>query len=668
MKSKHLFFSILALLILVASPYSVPSTALALTHGTLIKASSDTVYYYHSDGKRYVFPDEKTYFSWYENFDSVITITDAELASIPVGGNVRYRPGYKMLKITSDPKVYAVGDNGELRWITSEAVARDIYGNDWAKKVNDLSDAFFVNYTLGPVVNSRADFKAESLMAKYQSISTLIAQTSYSGTSSNSQMTNGTSGGGGVSNIGSNSSNGSSGALSLDTSLITTTTSTLNNPVTNNTTTTTIDNNTNTNNTTDTTPSVVSPEISGKLLYVAPNGNDTTGDGTLSKPFKTITHALAIAESGTTIAIGPGIYQEGTIRITRPNITLTSSGPQKAVIQAPSTGDPPLNIRIDPEASGAVIKNLEIVGGYYGISLETMWDWGGADRSGVKNVLIEGNIVHDTGYDAIKIKPNVDNITIKNNEIYSTGRAANPESCNADGIDNVNGDNLLVEGNKIHNTCSNGIYCKGGAINCQIINNQFWETGGAGILIGFDTSPEYFDLTVNPNYYENINGVVKGNLIRNAKGAGIGLFASKNALVENNTVINAGKSYHAPLYYGVTFQDWDENAKRPANINPTIKNNIFVQQAGWPKLISQIRYSKELGGLSGLEGKANLSGNCYFAADGAGEYNDNRPNSMFNGVFADWIAHMTENGSFETDPKLDVNYHPTAMECLGRGY
>jgi len=578
---------------------SLPKDAGAVGAGTLVKASQPAVYYYNSDGKRYVFPDEKTFFSWYGDFGDVVTITDQELAAMQIGGNVRYRPGYKMIKITSDPKVYAVGENGELRWVTSEQVAKDLYGTNWAKQINDLEVGYFTGYKIGTPIYSSTDFAKTNLLNKYQTLGALFGAANQSS----------------------------------------------NNP-----------------------PPQTPPDSSTATIYVAKIGNDGSGDGSNAKPFQTINHALSEAEPHTTIAIGPGTYEEGGVRIREPHITLTSSGAQKAVIKASATTGEDITVMIDVDADGTIIKNLEIVGGFYGISMETKWDWGEADRSGVKDVTIENCIIHDTGRDAVKVKPNVDNVTIRNNEIYSTGLMQSPDDCNAEGIDNVNGDNLLVENNRIHNTCSNAIYCKGGATNCQVINNQIWDSGAGGILIGFDTSPEYFDLTVNPGYYENIGGVVRGNLVRNSGGAGIGLFSSKNALVENNTVINAGKNYHAPLYYGVIFQDWEPEAGRPANINPTIRNNIFVQEAGWPTLMSQIRYADELGGLSGLQGNANLSGNCYYPAAGAGDYSDRRPTSEFDGAFAEWVSHMGETQSVETNPGLDSNYRPTNQACSGKGY
>ena len=125
-------------------------TQLLCVPGTLIKGrSSAAVYYCGADGKRYVFPNEDIYFSWYADFSGVIVYGDSELASIMLGGNVTHRPGTRMVKIQSDPKTYAVAPGGVLRWVQTEAVAEALYGPQWNTFIDDVSVAFWVNYVIG---------------------------------------------------------------------------------------------------------------------------------------------------------------------------------------------------------------------------------------------------------------------------------------------------------------------------------------------------------------------------------------------------------------------------------------------------------------------------------------------------------------------------------------
>lgn len=164
--------------------------------GGLIKGSLPAVYYVGADGKRYVFPNDKTYFTWYADFSGVNTITDAQLAAYPIGGNATYRPGTRLVKIQSDPKVYAVDAHGVLRWVKTEAAAVALFGSNWNKQVDDLSDSFFVNYTVGADINSASDFSPSAVAAAAASInddknlSAVAPVNSNSNTNTNAPNTN----------------------------------------------------------------------------------------------------------------------------------------------------------------------------------------------------------------------------------------------------------------------------------------------------------------------------------------------------------------------------------------------------------------------------------------------------------------------------------------------
>jgi hypothetical protein len=123
--------------------------------GDLIKMDGlSTVYFLGNDGKRYVYPNSATFFSWHKDFSGVVTVSSSELASYPLGSNVVMRAGTKLVKITTDPSVYAVEPNGVLRKIQSEADAIALYGSMWAKRVVDVADSFFTNYTVGTPLTS----------------------------------------------------------------------------------------------------------------------------------------------------------------------------------------------------------------------------------------------------------------------------------------------------------------------------------------------------------------------------------------------------------------------------------------------------------------------------------------------------------------------------------
>jgi DNA-binding beta-propeller fold protein YncE len=125
------------------------SSQRCIPHTLLKEWSSRAVYYCGVDSKRYVFLNEKIFKTWFTDFGSVITVSDTLLDSIPIGGNVLYKPHGKLIKLDSDPKVYAVSQNGLLHWVSSEDVAKEGWGDQWVSQIEDIPMDFFVNYLLG---------------------------------------------------------------------------------------------------------------------------------------------------------------------------------------------------------------------------------------------------------------------------------------------------------------------------------------------------------------------------------------------------------------------------------------------------------------------------------------------------------------------------------------
>lgn len=152
--------------------------ALSVSPGDLLKGPGDTVYYYSTDGMRHVFPNLKTYQTWYPDFSTVKSVPLSELQAITLNGkNVTYKPGVRLVKITTDPKVYAVGAQATLRWVQTEAVATALYGADWNKKIDDVPDAFFINYKVGSPITSTGDYSPTAETAAAINIDTELKVT-----------------------------------------------------------------------------------------------------------------------------------------------------------------------------------------------------------------------------------------------------------------------------------------------------------------------------------------------------------------------------------------------------------------------------------------------------------------------------------------------------------
>lgn len=170
--AKKILSAALLVVGLAALARFTPSVAEAAgcVSGQLIKGSGAAVYYCGADARRYVFPNLATYRTWYADFSTVQTVSDATIAAIPIGGNVTYRPGVRLVKITTSPTVYAVDAGGVLRAIGSEDVARQLYGSNWSRTVDDISDAFFVNYRGGADITAAAAFTPATAVSGAASI------------------------------------------------------------------------------------------------------------------------------------------------------------------------------------------------------------------------------------------------------------------------------------------------------------------------------------------------------------------------------------------------------------------------------------------------------------------------------------------------------------------
>lgn len=169
---KKFLFSLLIASMVLSMTSVLPAAAQEVDEGGKVVKLEDssTLYYITADGERYVFPNEKTYKSWFTDFSDVEVITAEELADYPLTGNIRYRPGVLLVKIQTDPKVYAVSKNGVIRWVKTEGIAKNLYGDFWSQLVDDVPAGFFVNYSIGDDIDDDNDFDPQDEVEENDSI------------------------------------------------------------------------------------------------------------------------------------------------------------------------------------------------------------------------------------------------------------------------------------------------------------------------------------------------------------------------------------------------------------------------------------------------------------------------------------------------------------------
>lgn len=130
--------------------------------GTYIKGTSwSTVYYTDADGTRRPFLDSQTYFTYMPDFSNVVTVADEDLSEYMIGTPMLPKAGSVLIKVQSVNKVYALGENGMLRWITSESLAISIYGSAWADYVIDVPATAWSKFTVGEDIDAATDIEVD---------------------------------------------------------------------------------------------------------------------------------------------------------------------------------------------------------------------------------------------------------------------------------------------------------------------------------------------------------------------------------------------------------------------------------------------------------------------------------------------------------------------------
>ena len=101
-----------------------------------------------------------------ESFEGIETVTDATLASLDLGLPMLPKAEVVMVKIQSDPKVYAIEGDNTLRWVASEAVASELYGTNWSDYIIDIEPTFIARFEKGEDILSADDYSLDISKAK----------------------------------------------------------------------------------------------------------------------------------------------------------------------------------------------------------------------------------------------------------------------------------------------------------------------------------------------------------------------------------------------------------------------------------------------------------------------------------------------------------------------
>ena len=350
-------------------------------------------------------------------------------------------------------------------------------------------------------------------------------------------------------------------------------------------------------------------EILAKTLYVSLEGSDSTGDGSWSAPYRTISKAASKAKAGDVIAVRGGVYTA-----VKQTITATGTAAQPIVIRphggetvildgtgaSISTTDSIINIM---SAKHLVFEGFEIRNStgrglstyeseYITVRNNRIHETYKRGMGGSGNYLIfEGNEVwravlenenaavgEGNGGWAAAVSTNVwwstkapsSYITFRNNHIHDSW---------GEGLIPLHAENVLIEGNRIHDTFSINLYLDN-TRNTRVLGNYLYSTTSTynrpsrGIPAnGISLANEGYDYPAVP-----LNNITIANNVVAGTGYGIGFwYDDSNASFENsyrNLTIGYNVIYNTHRE-ALNFDAVPSNKQQPENV--LLQNNILYE-------------------------------------------------------------------------------------------
>lgn len=279
-------------------------------------------------------------------------------------------------------------------------------------------------------------------------------------------------------------------------------------------------------------------------IYVATNGSDTTGAGTIDKPFKTINKAQNYVAPGTTVYVRGGTYKAAT------NITKGSGTSSSYVTYSAYPGE---TVVID--GTGLNLGSSDSLLSLYGVNYVKVNGFEVANSSGrgmsasnANYVTIQNNKVHDIRYRGIGGTGS--NITIDSNEVYNTALVNAGGSMGAGGWPAAINSYMKPDGSASQNFI--------------ITNNHVYNSWGEGIIaLNLD------------------GGVVRGNRVHDTYSVLIYGGNSKNVIIDGNYLYATNATYFrdGKPATGILIAAEDCCKTNPAVLleNFTISNNLIVK-------------------------------------------------------------------------------------------
>ena len=336
-----------------------------------------------------------------------------------------------------------------------------------------------------------------------------------------------------------------------------------------------------------------------ETIYIATDGNDLSGKGTIDSPYKTFKKALTLANPGTSILAKPGTYAPpSSVHLYIEDLRGTADAPiwiggipgeERPVLSGGKEG-----IKMSRGAY-VIFHDLEITGvTENGVNVD-----GGEDHNsytGGEYFIFRNMYVHDIGSGG-----NDDNFKfsgINHYYVYDC-EASFGGSPHSSGIDQVGCHYALIFGNYFHNLEGNAVTFKGGSFDADITQNLMFNAGARAVIMGGTSDLNAWRPSVSttePNY-EAMEVRTYSNLIIGAE-AGFAFVSAKDCYAVNNTVVKPQRYLFRILQEGDVAAPCEQN---------TIANNIFYYD-------SAVAYPANIGSNTKPETFI-MKNNLYFNVD-----------------------------------------------------
>lgn len=282
-----------------------------------------------------------------------------------------------------------------------------------------------------------------------------------------------------------------------------------------------------------------------ETLLVAPGGGGR---------FPDLAAAVDAAHDGDTIVLAAGRYQlRSSLYVAKRDLKITGVSGQRPVLTI--SDDKPAVIHI--VADGVQLQDLILQGGFYGVKIEPE-----DEKRPLRGVAVRNCEISSTAADAMKIYL-ADDLKIEYCQIGPTGLK---QKDNAEGIDIIASNKVLIRGCVVENTSTNGIYVKGGTRDAVIERCLVRHAGNGGILLGQDTDPEYMR---DGARFEAINCIARNNIVVDTQTAGLGTYSGQNITIANNTLLDTARTGQASIWI-VT------NSREVPAEKVIVRNNIIT--------------------------------------------------------------------------------------------